>query len=185
MAFKFEKLSIEDVILIKPEKYCDERGFFMETYKKSDFIKAGIKEDFIQDNFSKSKEKVLRGLHYQIKPYLQSKLIRCTKGKILDIAVDLRENSKTFKKYIKAVLSEENSNILYVPKGFAHGFLTLSKEAEINYKTSSEFNPLADRGILWSDEDINIDWGIDFEPILSDKDKNLPKSKEINYKELF
>ena len=174
MTFEFEKLNIKDVILIKPKKIEDNRGFFMETYKKSSFIEAGIKEDFIQDNLSQSRKNVLRGLHFQIKPYAQSKLIRCTKGTIIDIAVDLRINSRTFKKYIKAELSEENGNIL-----------TISDTAEINYKTSNEYNPLADRGILWSDEEIDIDWGIDYEPILSDKDKNLPKLSEINHKELF
>ena len=133
----------------------------------------------------KSQRKVLRGLHYQIEPYAQSKLIRCTKGAIIDIAVDLRQDSETFKQYIKVELSEANNNMLYIPKGFAHGFITTSDTAEINYKTSNEYNPLADRGILWSDEEIDIDWGIDYEPILSNKDKNLPKISEINHKELF
>ena len=184
MPFEFIKQEIEDVILIKPKVFGDNRGFFMESYKKSDFSKNGIKVEFNQDNHSKSIKHVLRGLHYQASPYSQAKLVRCSKGRIYDVAVDLRPNSKTFKKYIKAELSEENKNMLFIPEGFAHGFVVLSDEVEILYKASGEYNPLADRGILWNDKDINIDWEIDFEPILSDKDKNQPKLSEINLGEL-
>lgn len=183
--FDFIKQNIDDVILVKPKIYGDNRGFFAETYKKSEFFANGIKDDFVQDNHSKSSTHVLRGLHYQAKPYGQAKLVRCTKGRIYDVAVDLRVNSKTFAKYVKVELSEENKQMLYIPNGFAHGFVVLSDEAELIYKTSSEYAPQADRGILWNDETINIYWGFDFEPILSEKDKNQPKLSDINKEVLF
>ena len=183
--FDFEKLKIEDVILVKPKIYGDNRGFFAETYKKSEFVKNGITDNFVQDNHSKSSKYVLRGLHYQAKPYGQAKLVRCTKGKIYDVAVDLRVESKTFAKYVKVELSEENKQMIYIPSGFAHGFVVLSDEAELIYKTSSEYAPKADKGILWNDKTINIDWEIDFEPILSDKDSLQPKLKNLNKEDLF
>ena len=184
MPFEFERQSISDVILIKPRVFGDSRGFFMETYKKSDFVENGIKDDFNQDNHSKSSKGVLRGLHYQAKPYGQAKIVRCTRGRIYDVAVDIRPNSKTFGKYVKVELSEENKNMLYIPIGFAHGFVALTDEVELNYKASGEYAPQADRGVLWSDKDINIDWNIDFEPLLSDKDKTQPTLKEINKEEI-
>ena len=148
MSFNFTPQKIKDVILIKPKVFGDERGFFMESYKKSDFLKNGIDVEFNQDNHSKSTAKVLRGLHYQIAPYEQAKLVRCIKGKIYDVAVDIRPTSKTFKKYVKVELSEENKHMLYIPKGFAHGFVVLSQEAELLYKASGEYNENADRGIF-------------------------------------
>lgn len=185
MPFVFEKQKIEDVILVKPQVFGDNRGFFMETYKKSDFSANGIEVDFNQDNHSKSSAKVLRGLHYQAKPYGQAKLVRCISGKIYDVAVDIRPNSKTFGQYVKVELSEENKNMLYIPEGFAHGFVVLSNEAELCYKASGEYNKGSDRGVLWNDNDINIDWEIDFEPILSEKDKIQPELKDINKEELI
>lgn len=179
MSFEFEPQRIKDVILIKPKVFTDNRGFFMETYKKSDFINAGITEEFTQDNHSKSTRGVLRGLHYQAEPYAQSKLVRCSKGRIYDVTVDIRPGSETFGQYVKAELSEENRHILYIPKGFAHGFAALTDEVEIIYKTGGEYAPQADRGILWCDKDINIDWNIDFEPILSEKDKKQPTLREV------
>ncbi len=184
MPFEFEQQKIKDVVLIKPKVFGDNRGFFMESYKKSDFTANGIDSDFNQDNHSKSCAKVLRGLHYQAKPYGQAKLVRCIKGRIYDVAVDLRPESKTYKQYIRVELSEENKNMLFIPTGFAHGFVVLSDEAELIYKASGEYNPQADRGILWNDKELNIDWGIDFEPILSEKDKNQPKFNEINTGEI-
>ena len=180
MPFKFEKQLIKEVILIEPNVFEDNRGFFMETYKKSDFLNAGIDVEFNQDNHSKSTSRVLRGLHYQIAPYSQAKLVRCTKGRIIDVAVDLRKNSPTYTKYIKVELSEDNKKMLYIPQGFAHGFVVLSSVAELIYKASGEYNASADRGIIWNDKTINIDWGIDFEPILSQKDMNLPSLKEAD-----
>lgn len=185
MPFEFEPQSIKDVILIKPKVFGDNRGFFMETYKKSEFIANGITDEFTQDNHSKSVKGVLRGLHYQAKPYGQAKIVRCVKGKIYDVAVDIRPNSATFGKYVKVELSEENKNMFYIPKGFAHGFVALSDEVEILYKASGEYAPLADRGVLWCDKDINIDWGMDFIPVLSEKDKVQPKLSEINKEELI
>lgn len=184
MPFIFEKQKIKDVILLKPQVFGDNRGFFMETYKKSDFISNGIIVDFNQDNHSKSSARVLRGLHYQAKPYGQAKLVRCVRGRIFDVAVDIRPYSKTFGQYVKVELSEENKQMLFIPEGFAHGFVVLSDEAELCYKASGEYNKDADRGLLWNDKDINIDWEIDFEPVLSDKDKIQPTLKEINKEEL-
>ena len=185
MPFTFEKQKIEDVILVKPKVFGDERGFFMETYKKSDFFANGITVEFNQDNHSKSTKGVLRGLHYQAKPYGQAKLVRCSRGRIYDVAVDIRPNSKTFGQYVKVELSEDNKQMLFIPEGFAHGFVVLSDEAELLYKASGEYAPQADRGVLWSDKDINIDWEIDFEPLLSEKDKVQPALKDINKEELI
>ena len=185
MPFEFEQLKIRDVILVKPKVFGDNRGFFLESYKKSDFFANGIDVEFNQDNHSKSTKGVLRGLHYQAKPYGQAKLVRCARGKIFDVAVDMRPNSDTFGQYVKVELSEENKQMLFIPEGFAHGFVVLSDEAELLYKASGEYAPQADRGVLWSDKDINIDWEIDFEPILSEKDKVQPVLKDINKKELI
>ena len=184
MPFEFEKQNIKDVILIKPSVFGDNRGFFLESYKKSDFEANGISVEFNQDNHSKSSKHVLRGLHYQANPYSQAKLVRCVRGRIYDIAVDLRKESETYKKYVKVKLSEENKCMLFIPQGFAHGFVVLSEEAEIIYKASGEYNPEADRGIFWKDKDLNINWEIDFEPILSLKDQNLPCLSEINLEEI-
>lgn len=184
MPFEFEKQNIKDVILIKPRVFGDNRGFFLESYKKSDFEANGISVEFNQDNHSKSSKHVLRGLHYQANPYSQAKLVRCVRGRIYDIAVDLRKESETYKKYVKVKLSEENKCMLFIPQGFAHGFVVLSEEAEIIYKASGEYNPEADRGVFWKDKDLNINWEIDFEPILSLKDQNLPCLSEINLEEI-
>jgi len=177
----FKKLQIPDVILVTPKVFGDERGFFMESYKKSEFIKNGIVDDFIQDNHSKSKKGVLRGLHYQKEPKAQAKLVRCPKGKIFDVAVDIRKDSKTFGKWVGEILSEDNKKMLYIPAGFAHGFVVLSEEAELLYKASNEYSPENDRGIFWADKDININWGIDFEPIVSEKDLKQPLLKDIEF----
>jgi len=184
MSFEFEKLEIDGVILVKPKVFGDERGFFMESYKKSEFFQNGIDCEFIQDNHSKSTKGVLRGLHYQAKPHPQAKLVRCTNGRIYDVAVDLRPSSKTFGRWLKVELSEENKHMLFIPEGFAHGFVVLSDEAELLYKTNAQYSFEHDRGVLWCDETINIDWGIDFEPILSEKDKIQPKLGELNKEEL-
>lgn len=184
MPFEFERQTIRDVILIKPRVFGDNRGFFMESYKKSDFYANGIDVEFNQDNHSKSTKGVLRGLHYQAKPYGQAKIVRCGRGRVYDVAVDIRPESETFGKYVKVELSEENKHMLYIPIGFAHGFVALTDEVELLYKASGEYAPSADRGILWNDPDINIDWEIDFEPLLSDKDRNQPKLREIRREEI-
>lgn len=179
MPFDFISLEIPDIKLVIPKVFKDDRGFFLESYKKSDFIANGIADDFKQDNYSKSSKGVLRGLHYQASPKEQAKLVRCCRGKIFDVAVDIRKSSKTFGHWAGEILSEENNHILYIPAGFAHGFIVLSDTAEIIYKTSNEYSKEHDRGILWNDPDININWGIDFMPVLSEKDKIQPLLKDI------
>lgn len=185
MPFEFLPQKIKSVVLIKPKIFGDNRGFFLESYKKSDFYANGITTEFNQDNHSKSSAHVLRGLHYQAKPYGQAKLVRCVKGRIYDVAVDIRPDSETYGQYIKVELSEENKQMLYIPEGFAHGFVVLSDEAEIFYKASGEYEPKAERGIIWNDKSLNINWGIDFEPILSGKDNLLPEFSEIKKEELL
>lgn len=184
MPFIFEKQIIPDVVLITPKVFGDNRGFFLESYKKTDFYAHGISVEFNQDNHSRSTKGVLRGLHYQAKPYQQAKIVRCIRGRIFDVAVDIRPDSPSYGQYVKVELSEENKQMLYIPAGFAHGFVVLSDVAEINYKASGEYAPQADRGILWNDPDINVDWGIDFTPILSDKDRKQPRFVDINKAEI-
>ncbi len=178
MPFEFKRLEIPDVILIKPKVFEDERGFFMETYKKSDFEKAGIKGDFIQDNHSRSKYGVLRGLHFQREPYAQAKILRAVRGVIYDVAVDLRKNSPTFGKWVGAILSEHNKWQLYIPRGFAHGFLVLSDVAEVVYKVDNVYAPNYEGGIIWNDPELRIDWPID-DLIVSEKDKKWPTLREV------
>lgn len=164
----------------------DHRGWFTETYSKEKFKEHGVEIDFIQDNHSFSAQKgTLRGLHFQLNPKAQTKLVRCTKGKILDVAVDLREGSPTYKKWIAVELTEENKKQLLIPKGFAHGFLTLTNDVEVQYKVDEYYSPENDRSIRFDDPDIGVIWGVD-SPILSDKDLNAPSLKEsainFNYK---
>lgn len=174
MNLEFKKLDIPDVILITPKAFSDERGVFMEIYKKSVFEKAGIKEDFIQENYSSSKKNVLRGLHYQIPPEQQAKLVRCIRGEIFDVAVDIRKSSSSFGKWVATNLTQENKKIIFIPAGFAHGYLVLSEKAEVVYKVNGEYSREHERGIFWKDPTINIEWPISVAPILSEKDKNLP-----------
>lgn len=173
MPFTFEKLEIPDVILVEPKNFPDDRGFFMETYKKSAFYENGIKANFVQDNFSHSSKGTLRGLHYQKEPMAQAKLVQVINGEIFDVAVDIRKHSPTFGKWVGEKLSNENHKILYVPRGFAHGFIALSEKVDVLYKVDNEFSPEHDRGILWSDPNIGIDWPI-ADPLLSEKDKKQP-----------
>jgi dTDP-4-dehydrorhamnose 3,5-epimerase len=163
-----------DVILIEPRLFPDPRGFFFESYKKSEFHRAGIDADFVQDNHSRSTYGVLRGLHYQIPPFAQGKLVRCISGAIWDVVVDVRRSSATFGRWVSLELSAGNRRILYVPPGFAHGFLTLSEVAEIVYKVSAEYSAAHDRGILWNDPEIGIEWPFS-DVILSEKDTKNPK----------
>lgn len=174
MPFEFEECEIHSVLLIKPKVFFDERGFFLETYKKSSFREAGIKEDFNQDNFSFSKRGVLRGLHLQRKPKSQSKLVRCVKGEILDVIVDVRANSNTFGKWLSFLLNDVNQHILYVPDGFLHGFVVLSENAIVHYKASCEYCVNCEDGVVWNDKTLDINWQIK-DPIVSDKDKLLKK----------
>lgn len=178
------KTNVEDVIIIEPKVFGDHRGWFTETYSKEKFKEHGVEIDFIQDNHSFSAQKgTLRGLHFQLDPKAQTKLVRCTKGKVLDVAVDLREGSPTYKKWIAVELTEENKKQLLIPKGFAHGFLTLTDDVEVQYKVDEYYSPENDRSIRFDDPDIGVIWGVD-SPILSDKDLNAPllKESDINFK---
>jgi len=167
---------IEGLIIIEPKVFGDDRGFFMETYTRKDFEDLGIDKEFVQDNHSKSKKGVLRGLHFQTKQ-TQGKLIKVTAGKVLDIGVDLRSESPTFGKWEKVLLTAENKRMFYLPSGFAHGFLTLEDDTEFQYKCTDYYAPEFDSGILWNDPELNIDWELEKynlsmeEIILSDKDK--------------
>ncbi len=178
MPFEFKKLEIPDVILIKPRVFEDSRGFFMETYKKEVFENAGIFGEFVQDNQSRSKHGVLRGLHFQKEPYAQAKIVRCVRGVIYDVAVDLRLSSSTFGKYVGAILSEFNKYQLYIPRGFAHGFLVLSEYADVVYKVDNIYAPDHEGGLIYNDPEVNIAWPID-NPLVSDKDKKWPNIKEL------
>ncbi len=177
MPFKFEETDIKEVKIIIPKVFEDKRGYFCETYKQSDFLKNGIKEVFVQDNQSYSKKNVLRGLHYQLPPYQQGKLVRCISGEIFDVAVDIREGSETFKKWIGINLSSVNKKMIYIPPGFAHGFYTLSETATIHYKVTEEYAPEYDSAIKWNDEDIGIEWPSG-EKIVSEKDRNAKSLRE-------
>ena len=164
-----EKTNIEDIILLTPRVYKDERGYFMESYNQKK-VEILIKDRFVQDNESVSHKNVLRGLHFQLPPHAQSKLIRVIKGSILDIAVDLRKDSSTYGEHFKHVLSGENKKQLYIPVGFAHGFLSLEDDTILNYKCSEYYSASAEASIIWNDPQLNIDWGIE-NPILAEKDQ--------------
>jgi dTDP-4-dehydrorhamnose 3,5-epimerase len=179
MPFTFQRLRIPDVILIEPKVHTDPRGFFMETYKRSEFISNGIPEKFVQDNFSHSSRGTLRGLHFQKPPKAQAKLVMVLKGDVFDVAVDIRKNSPTYGQWVGITLSETKFQMLYIPVGFAHGFCVLSDEADFVYKVSDEFTPELDSGILWSDPAIGIEWQISA-PLLSLKDMNLPLLSEVS-----
>jgi len=185
MPFIFTKTKIPDVVHIEPKVFKDDRGFFMETYKKSDFEKNGIDTDFVQDNHSKSTKGVLRGLHYQMEPMEQGKLVRCIRGKIWDVAVDIRKGSPWYAKWVAVELSEKNKQMLWVPPGFAHGFITIEDNTEVVYKVTKEYAPNLDRGIIWNDSTIAINWPVK-NPILSKKDMlhpNLEKAENnFSYK---
>lgn len=178
MPFTFEKTEIPEVILVKPRVFRDERGFFLETYKQSDFINNGINvEVFKQDNHSFSTQGVIRGLHYQLPPMEQGKLVRVIKGKVLDFAVDIRKSSKNFLKWVCRELSEENFYMLWIPPGFAHGFVALSQEVHLVYKCTNEYSPQHEGGIRFDDPDIKIDWKVNH-PKISEKDAKLPFLKD-------
>ena len=168
--FTFVETPIKDVYEIEVKKYGDNRGYFMETYKKSDFDAAGLKYDFVQDNQSKSKKGVLRGLHFQ-KKFPQAKLVRVLEGEVFDVCVDLRKNSPTFGKWHGVVLSAEKGNQFMIPRGFAHGFVVLSDTATFCYKCDEFYHPEDEGGIMWNDSEIGIDWKYEGEPLLSEKDK--------------
>ena len=175
---KINKTFIEDLLIIEPVLFKDERGFFYESYNKKNLDKI-IKIAFVQDNESKSYKGVVRGLHFQRPPFEQTKLVSCVSGKIFDVAVDLRTNSKTYGKSFSIELSSENNKQLFVPKGFAHGFQVLSETAIVNYKVDNFYNSKSDSGIIWNDKDLSIDWNLDIKPVLSVKDLKLISFKEL------
>ncbi|WP_373231294.1 dTDP-4-dehydrorhamnose 3,5-epimerase [Cohnella sp.] len=176
---KLVETKLDGVRIIEPDVYGDSRGFFMESYSKQKFTELGLDFDLIQDNHSLSAQAgVIRGLHYQSSPKAQSKIVRVLTGAIYDVAVDIRIGSPTFGEWVGVVLSEENKRQLVVPKGFAHGFCTIVPNTNVLYKVDEYYSPEHDRGILWNDPDLNIDWPIS-NPILSDKDKNQPLFKQL------
>ncbi|RKY39786.1 MAG: dTDP-4-dehydrorhamnose 3,5-epimerase [Candidatus Omnitrophota bacterium] len=179
MAFRFSRLAIPEVILIEPQVFEDERGFFMEVYVQEEFRKFGIKENFIQDNHSYSRRGVIRGLHFQSGNRAQSKLVRCIKGEIFDVVVDVRKGSPSYGRYLSVILSEENRRMLYVPKGFAHGFCALKEGTEVVYKCDEIYSPAEEKGIIWNDKEINISWPITT-PLLSLKDRSWPPLREVD-----
>lgn len=176
---KFINVDIEGLTVIEPNVFEDDRGYFFESYNQRDFDENGIKDLFVQDNQSKSQKDVLRGLHFQKPPYTQAKLVRVIQGSVLDVAVDLRKNSKTYGKHFSVVLSEENRKMFFVPKGFAHGFLTLEDDTIFSYKCSNVYNTESEDAVLWNDEELNIDWGVK-NPILSEKDNKAKTFNEFN-----
>lgn len=176
---KFIQTDLEGLIVVEPTVFGDHRGWFMETFSSQKAKEAGISTTFVQDNHSfSSKKGTLRGLHYQLNPKAQAKLVRCTKGAILDVAVDIRKGSPTYGKWYAIELTAENKKQLLVPKGFAHGFLTLTGDVEVQYKVDELYAPEFDRGILWSDPEIGIKWPMNFQPTLSEKDKIAPLLKD-------
>lgn len=171
---------LDGLYIIKPVVHSDERGYFFESYRDDIFKKKIGNINFIQENESYSTKGILRGLHFQTEPYAQAKLVRCIKGKILDVVVDLRKKSKTFGKYKSFLLSEHNKFQLFIPKGFAHGFIVLSNEAIFSYKVDNLYHPENDSGILWSDKDLNIDWVLEKKDIIvSQKDSKLKSLREL------
>lgn len=182
--FKRVETGIKDLIVIEPIVFGDNRGFFMESYSKKDFSEIGMDVEFVQDNHSKSKKGVLRGLHFQTQ-HVQGKLVRVTAGAVLDVAVDLRKDSPTFGKYYLVELTADNKKMFYIPPGFAHGFLTLEDNTEFQYKCTDYYAPEFDSGVLWNDSDIGIEWsfekyGLSVEAILlSDKDKKQQTLQEF------
>ena len=180
--FSFIETPIEGLYVIETKAFGDHRGYFMETYNYNDFKNAGLKMKFVQDNQSKSTKGVLRGLHFQ-KKYPQGKLVRVLNGEVFDVAVDLRKDSKTFGKWYGLILSGENKKQFYIPEGFAHGFLVLSDEAEFAYKCTDFYHPEDEGGLIWNDNQIGIKWPVGSinNLILSDKDRNWPQFRELDF----
>lgn len=181
MPFQFKKLEIPEVILVEPRVFSDPRGFFMETYKRSEFAANGLPDLFVQDNHSHSTKGTLRGLHYQKLPQAQGKLVMAVQGEIFDVVVDIRRGSPHYGHWVGEVLSATNHWMLWVPAGFAHGFCVLSEEASVVYKvTGGEYNPESERGVIWNDPDIGIRWPL-VTPLISEKDALLPTLKEADH----
>lgn len=178
---RVQKTDIKGVYVIEPKVFGDERGYFMEAFSEREFeMQTGAKVRFVQDNESRSRKGVLRGLHFQREPYAQAKLVRVTQGRVLDVAVDMRKGSPTFGCYVATELSADNHRQMFIPKGFAHGYVTLEEDTVFQYKCDEYYHPEAEGGIAWNDPEIGIDWGVKAEDItLSSKDQNRPFLKEI------
>lgn len=177
---KIKQTMLSGVVIVEPTIYGDHRGWFIESWSKQTMDKLNLSHDFVQDNHSYSSKKgIIRGLHLQVGDGAQAKLVRCTRGSILDVAVDLRKDSPTFKKWISVILSSENKKQLLIPRGFAHGFLTLTDEVEVQYKTDQYYAPDTERTICWNDSELNIDWGIS-QPVLSEKDSKALCLSELD-----
>jgi len=179
MPFRFNPTDISGVIVIDPPVFPDDRGFFMESYKRSEFAAGGINETFVQCNQSKSARGILRGLHYQKNPKAQAKLVRALSGEIYDVAVDLRKGSSTYGKWTTVILSAENKKMLFVPVGFAHGFCVTSADAEMLYMTTEEYAPDLEAGVLWDDPDLAIEWPV-ANPVLSARDHAWPRLRDAD-----
>ena len=175
------KTDIQGLIIIEPQIFKDSRGCFFESWNAKKFKQLGTSEDFVQDNQSVSSKGVLRGLHFQNPPYAQAKLVRVIKGSVLDVAVDLRKNSPTYGKHVSVILSEQNNKSFFIPKGFAHGFLSLEDNTVFNYKCSDYYNKESEGSLLWNDEDLKIDWQID-NPLVSEKDLQADLFKNFKTK---
>jgi dTDP-4-dehydrorhamnose 3,5-epimerase len=176
---EFKELDIDGLFEINLKPHVDERGFFMRAYDINKFRKVGLQRDWVQENHSHSeKKRIIRGLHFQVEPYSETKLVRCVRGEIFDVAVDLRKGSKTFGRWRGIILSEENKKMFFIPRGFAHGFCTLSEISEVLYKVDNYYSPEHERGLIWNDPDLNIDWPVN-DPILSAKDKKNITLKEF------
>ncbi len=173
MPFKFVRLKISEVVSVEPKVFADDRGFFMETFKKPDFGQAGIAFSPVQENHSRSNKNVLRGLHYQTEPFAQGKLVRVVRGRIYDVAVDMRKNSPTFSRWVGAELSEHNRLMLLVPRGFAHGFVSLEDGTEVVYLVDNDYSKSHEQGVIWNDSSIGIEWP-NTNPLLSEKDMKWP-----------
>ena len=175
------KTDIEGVVILEPKVFKDERGYFFESFLQKEFEEKVCKTAFVQDNESKSCYGVLRGLHFQAPPFAQAKLVRCVKGKVLDVAVDIRKGSPTYGKHIATVLSEDDHRMFFIPRGFAHGFSVLSETAVFQYKCDNYYAPQSEGALMWNDNDLNINWMIpENDIILSEKDKHHPLFKDFD-----
>ncbi len=178
MPFSFQPTTLPGVIVVKPRIFEDERGFFLESYKRDDFIAAGITDSFVQDNHSFSTRGVLRGIHFQYAPHAQGKLVRTIDGTVWDVAVDLRPDSATFRKWIGVELDSAEGTMLYIPAGYGHAFVVLSEKVHVLYKCTAVYAPQADGGVRWDDPDLAIEWPIE-DPVVSGKDAGLPSLAEL------
>ncbi|MEQ3745124.1 MAG: dTDP-4-dehydrorhamnose 3,5-epimerase [Henriciella sp.] len=181
MALEIERLNLSEVMIIRPKKFGDERGFFSEVWNAEAFAEVGLDMSFVQDNHSYSAvEGTVRGLHYQIPPFAQDKLLRCTRGRILDVVVDIRTGSPNFGKWVSTEISADNWAQIYVPKGFAHGFITLTPDCEVQYKVTAPYSPAHEMSIAWNDPDLAIEWGVESDGVtLSEKDAQAPLLRNV------